>query len=74
MAAEEVAVFDMAKAVRARLEDADWDTGIFLTDLPRRARLVTVTAEVDRRLGVALVPLSGGQAPIAVAALRRCPT
>ncbi|MGX5207563.1 hypothetical protein ACWKT3_02490 [Streptomyces violaceus] len=37
-----------------RLEDGDWDTGVFLTDLPSRAEHNPVRTEVDPEHRVAL--------------------
>ncbi|MER7665844.1 MULTISPECIES: hypothetical protein [unclassified Streptomyces] len=55
VADEQVDVADMADLVSAFLTDEDWDIGIFLTDLPRRARFHPVSAEVSTDRGVALL-------------------
>ncbi|MET7573165.1 hypothetical protein ABZT04_32435 [Streptomyces sp. NPDC005492] len=54
---DETGVDDIADAVEAQMEDENWDVGIFLTDLPRRARLETISAEIDASHRVALVSL-----------------
>jgi hypothetical protein len=57
VADEQVDVSDMAEAVLEHLTDGDWDIGIFITDLPRRAQLYPVSAEVDTDQRVALISL-----------------
>ncbi|MFF0286975.1 hypothetical protein [Streptomyces sp. NPDC005262] len=37
------------------LNGAEWDVAIFLTDLPRRARLYPISVEVDTALRAALI-------------------
>ncbi|MFK4098509.1 hypothetical protein ACI2L1_00190 [Streptomyces sp. NPDC019531] len=54
---EQAGVDDIADVIDAQLEDKHWDIGIFLTDLPRRARLDAVSAEIDASHRVALVSL-----------------
>ena len=43
------------------MPDEDWDVGVFVTDLPRRAGLRPVAAEVDNkhRLALVSVPMLG---------------
>ncbi|MFJ5798750.1 hypothetical protein [Streptomyces decoyicus] len=54
---EPVDVSDVAEIVGTRLEDGDWDTGVFLTDLPSRAERNPVSTEVDPEHKVALISL-----------------
>lgn len=57
VADEQVDVSGMVDAVRPHLASHPWDMGIFITDLPRRAGLRPVTAEVSRDDHVALISL-----------------
>ncbi|MFF8941794.1 hypothetical protein ACF1A5_05830 [Streptomyces sp. NPDC014864] len=54
---EQADVSDIAEAVRNHLDGAEWDVAIFLTDLPRRARLYPISVEVDTALRAALISL-----------------
>ncbi|MFD9223652.1 hypothetical protein ACFWDI_27460 [Streptomyces sp. NPDC060064] len=54
---EQADVSDTAEAVRSHLDGAEWDVAIFLTDLPRRARLYPISVEVDTALRAALISL-----------------
>ncbi|MFE5033890.1 hypothetical protein [Streptomyces sp. NPDC056683] len=56
-ASEQADVHDIAEAVRSHLDGAEWDVAIFLTDLPRRARLYPISVEVDPALRAALISL-----------------
>ncbi|MGY5125128.1 hypothetical protein [Streptomyces nigrescens] len=47
----------MAEIVGTRLEDGDWDIGVFLTDLPSRMERNPVSTEVDPEHRVALISL-----------------
>ncbi|MFC9635246.1 hypothetical protein ACFTY8_39890 [Streptomyces mirabilis] len=55
--AEEVDVSDIADAVDRHLQGVEWDIAIFLTDLPRRARLYPISVEVDTERRAALISL-----------------
>ncbi|MEU6548089.1 hypothetical protein [Streptomyces sp. NPDC046859] len=54
---EQADVSDIAEIVRRHLDRAVWDVAIFLTDLPRRARLYPISVEVDTELRAALISL-----------------
>jgi hypothetical protein len=54
---EQVDVAGMVEIVRPHLTGRDWDIGVFLTDLPRRAEVSPVIAEVSPTDHVALVSL-----------------
>ncbi|MET8615676.1 hypothetical protein [Streptomyces misionensis] len=57
VANEQVDVSDVAEIVGTHLEDGDWDIGVFLTDLPRRAEHNPVSTEVDSEHRIALISL-----------------
>ncbi|MFE9768205.1 hypothetical protein ACFYPC_27430 [Streptomyces sp. NPDC005808] len=63
VADEQVDLSDMAEAVGTHLEDQNWDIGIFLTDLPRRAQLHPVSAEIntDRHMALISLPALGSR-------------
>ncbi|WP_055489186.1 hypothetical protein [Streptomyces sp. TP-A0356] len=57
VADDQVDVSRIADMVSGHLEGMGWDIGIFITDLPRRARLYPVSVEVDTERRVALISL-----------------
>ncbi|MFF0789291.1 hypothetical protein [Streptomyces spiralis] len=57
VAHEQVGGSRVAEIVRTHLEDTDWDIGVLLTDLPRRAQRDPVSTEVDPEHRVALISL-----------------
>ncbi|MEI5132672.1 hypothetical protein RB199_11305 [Streptomyces libani] len=57
VADEPVDVSDVAEIVGTRLEDGDWDIGVFLTDLPSRAERNPVSTEAAPEHRVALTSL-----------------
>lgn len=57
VADEQVDVAHVAEIVGTRLEDGDWDIGVFLTDLPSRMERNPVSTEVEREHRVALISL-----------------
>ncbi|MFF0290406.1 hypothetical protein [Streptomyces sp. NPDC005262] len=57
VADEQADVSSLAEIVEARGEDGDWDIGVFLTDLPRRAARNPVSTEVDPERRIALISL-----------------
>lgn len=54
---EQVDVADVAEIAGTRLEDGDWDIGVFLTDLPSRMERNPVSTEVEPEHRVALISL-----------------
>ncbi|SFG98677.1 hypothetical protein [Streptomyces mirabilis] len=50
-------VSDVAEIAGTRLEDGNWDIGVFLTDLPSRMERNPVSTEVDPEHRVALISL-----------------
>jgi hypothetical protein len=54
---EQINVTDLAGTIRKSLDDDDWDVGVFITDLPRRAGIRPVAAEVAPGKRIALVSL-----------------
>ncbi|MFG2660126.1 hypothetical protein [Streptomyces sp. NPDC048425] len=57
LADEQADVSGLAEIVENRLADRDWDIGVFLTDLPRRAARNPVSTEVDPERRIALISL-----------------
>ncbi|MGW7194651.1 hypothetical protein [Streptomyces chryseus] len=57
VADEQLGVSSVADVVRPFLPEADWEAGVFLTDLPRRAGLRPVSVEVSPADRIALVSL-----------------
>lgn len=57
VADEQVDVAHVAEIVGTRLEDGDWDIGVFLTDLPSRMERNPVSTEVEPEHRVALISL-----------------
>ncbi|MGV9563934.1 hypothetical protein [Streptomyces sp. NPDC003480] len=57
VADEQVDVSDLVEIVGTHLENGDWDIGVFLTDLPRRAERKPVSTEVDPEHRIALISL-----------------
>lgn len=55
--AEQVDVSDIANAVRHHLQGIKWDIAVFITDLPRQARLHPISVEVDPRHRAAVISL-----------------
>ncbi|MGI5405081.1 hypothetical protein ACQEVG_37735 [Streptomyces sp. CA-135486] len=58
VADEQLDVSSAADLVRPLLPESDWEVGVFLTDLPRRAGLRPVSVEVSPEDRIALVSLS----------------
>ena len=54
---EQLGVTYLADAVGELMPDEDWDVGVFVTDLPRRAGLRPVAAEIDNEHRLALVSI-----------------
>ncbi|MEU9572387.1 hypothetical protein AB0D62_21445 [Streptomyces massasporeus] len=57
VADEQLGVSSVTDVVRPFLPEGDWDVGVFLTDLPRRAGLEPVSVEVSPADRIALVSL-----------------
>ncbi|BCL18270.1 hypothetical protein ACPCBX_06300 [Streptomyces tuirus] len=57
VADEQLEVSSVTDVVRPFLPEGDWDVGVFLTDLPRRAGLEPVSIEVSPEDRIALVSL-----------------
>lgn len=57
LATEQVDASGLAEIVGTHVEDGDWDIGVLLTDLPRRAERNPVSAEVDPEHRTALISL-----------------
>ncbi|MEV6781603.1 hypothetical protein [Streptomyces sp. NPDC051098] len=55
--AEQVGVSDIADAIDRHLQGIEWDIAIFVTDLPRRAKLYPISVEVDREHRAAMISL-----------------
>ena len=54
---EQLDITRLADVVGELMPDQDWDVGVFVTDLPRRAGLRPVAAEVDNKHRLALVSI-----------------
>ncbi|MES4889639.1 hypothetical protein [Streptomyces sp. NPDC096012] len=55
--AEQADVSDIAEAVNRHLHGIEWDIAVFITDLPRRARLYPISVEVDSQHRAAVISL-----------------
>ncbi|MEU0968666.1 hypothetical protein ABZ357_25795 [Streptomyces sp. NPDC005917] len=55
--AEQADVSDLADAVSHHLQGIKWDIAIFITDLPRRARLQPISVEIDTEHRAAVISL-----------------
>ncbi|MEU6096971.1 hypothetical protein [Streptomyces sp. NPDC047079] len=55
--AEQVDVSDIADAVSRHLQGIKWDIAVFITDLPRRARLHPISVEIDTEQRAAVISL-----------------